>query len=66
MAKKKESKRKPMQVWKLYKAAGGKAERKNRSCPKCGVGVFLATHKDRVTCGKCSYSEFGSKKEENK
>lgn len=33
----------------------GKA--KNKSCPKCGPGVFLADHKDRVSCGKCSYSE---------
>ncbi len=34
---------------------GGKA--KNRSCPKCGPGTFLAEHKDRRTCGKCGYSE---------
>lgn len=33
----------------------GKA--KNRSCPKCGAGTFLAEHKDRRTCGKCNYME---------
>lgn len=64
MAKKKETKKKPMQVWKIYKASGGKVERKNKSCPKCGAGTFLAAHKDRGTCGKCGYCEFISKKEE--
>mgnify|MGYP001573405287 CR=1 FL=1 len=29
-----------------------------KSCPRCGVGVFLAVHKDRVSCGKCKYTEF--------
>ncbi|MBN2067674.1 MAG: 30S ribosomal protein S27ae [Candidatus Diapherotrites archaeon] len=41
----------------LYGSAGEKAERKARFCPKCGPGTFMATHKDRVTCGKCSYTE---------
>jgi len=30
---------------------------KNRSCPKCGPGVFLANHKDRLTCGRCGFME---------
>lgn len=30
---------------------------KNKSCPKCGPGVFMASHKDRVACGKCGYTE---------
>jgi ubiquitin-small subunit ribosomal protein S27Ae len=29
-----------------------------RECPKCGVGVFMAEHKDRFHCGKCGFSEF--------
>ncbi|MCB9358861.1 30S ribosomal protein S27ae [Candidatus Woesearchaeota archaeon] len=33
----------------------GKA--KNRFCPKCGPGVMLADHKDRLYCGKCHYME---------
>ncbi len=33
------------------------SERKARTCPKCGPGVFMATHKDRYHCGKCSYTE---------
>ena len=61
MAKKKEIKKKPMQVWKLYKAASGKVERKNKPCPKCGPGVFLAAHKDRETCGNCGYTDFNKK-----
>lgn len=30
---------------------------KNKSCPKCGPGVFMANHKDRLSCGKCGYTE---------
>ena len=30
-------------------------------CPKCGPGVFMAVHKDRVSCGKCGYTEFNKK-----
>lgn len=37
------------------------AKRKNTFCPKCGVGVFMAQHKDRNSCGKCGYTEFKSK-----
>ncbi len=29
-----------------------------RTCPKCGAGIFMAEHKDRHHCGKCSYTEF--------
>jgi len=38
-----------------------KIKRKNKTCPKCGTGVFMAQHKDRSTCGKCSYTEFNKK-----
>ena len=43
---------------KAYKAGGDKVERTKPACPKCGPGVFMATHKDRVSCGKCGYTEF--------
>jgi small subunit ribosomal protein S27Ae len=39
----------------------GKLERKKKHCPKCGPGVFLAEHADRLACGKCSYTEFKKK-----
>lgn len=35
--------------------------RKAKSCPRCGAGTILAVHKDRVTCGKCHYTEFSKK-----
>ncbi|NTV23403.1 MAG: 30S ribosomal protein S27ae [Nanoarchaeota archaeon] len=34
------------------------AKSKNKTCPKCGAGVFMAEHKNRSSCGKCGYSEF--------
>ena len=43
-----------------YEVSGGKLKRKNKSCPKCGAGVFLAQHKDRVYCGKCNYVEMSN------
>ena len=46
-------KKKSSQKYKLYDQ--GKA--KNKSCPKCGPGVFMAAHKDRLVCGTCSYVE---------
>ena len=47
----------------LYEGSGKELKRKNKSCPKCGRGTFLAAHKNRVTCGKCGYTTFDSKKE---
>ena len=34
-----------------------KAYKKRKSCPKCGAGVFLAEHKNRLSCGRCGYLE---------
>jgi small subunit ribosomal protein S27Ae len=45
----------------LYEVQDGKLVRKREPCPKCGPGVFLAQHKDRVSCGKCGYTEFTRK-----
>lgn len=41
----------------LYEVSEDGIKRKNRFCPKCGDGVFLAKHADRWSCGKCGYSE---------
>ena len=43
---------------KFYQVTESKIERIRRECPRCGKGVFMAVHKDRLTCGKCSYTEF--------
>ena len=43
--------------YKNYEVSGEKVTRKNQPCPKCGTGIFLAAHKDRQTCGKCSYMQ---------
>jgi len=50
------SKHKKSQIWVKYK------DGKPRFCPRCGPGCILAKHKDRVTCGKCAYSEKQVKK----
>ena len=55
--KKKVKPKKPSEKWKKYKLEGDKVVRE-RSCPRCGPGVFL---KDRLYCGKCQYTEFHAK-----
>ncbi|MBA3046025.1 MAG: 30S ribosomal protein S27ae [Candidatus Thermoplasmatota archaeon] len=45
----------------LYEIKDDKLIRKRKHCPKCGDGVFLAEHKNRVTCGSCRYTEFRKK-----
>jgi len=51
----------------FFKVEGDKIKRIRKHCPKCGPGVFIAEHKDRVSCGQCGYTEFksGGKKEQN-
>jgi len=44
--------------WNLYEKAGDKLTRKNRTCPKCGSGTFMAKHANREFCGQCGYTEF--------
>ncbi|ADN34877.1 Ribosomal protein S27a [Methanolacinia petrolearia DSM 11571] len=41
-----------------YKVEDDKAVTEKKHCPRCGPGVFMAEHKDRVSCGKCGYTEF--------
>ena len=43
-----------------YTIEGDKIIRE-RSCPRCGPGIFLMNSQGRVYCGKCHYSEFESK-----
>jgi len=49
--------KKSYSVHSMYEVSGDKLTRKNKTCPKCGPGVFMANHKDRLSCGKCNYSE---------
>jgi len=52
------AKRPSPQVWKFYKIENGKLIRLRKFCPRCGSGVYLAQHQDRLACGKCGYTEF--------
>ncbi|MBI2667691.1 30S ribosomal protein S27ae [Candidatus Woesearchaeota archaeon] len=56
MPKKKRKNKISSKVWTKYKVEGDKLIR-NKTCPKCGPGMFLANHKDRLYCGNCHYVE---------
>ncbi len=43
---------------KFFKVEGNKVTTTKKYCPRCGPGVMMADHKDRVSCGKCGYTEF--------
>ena len=45
----------------LYKLDGEKLVRSRNICPRCGPGVFMADHGDRLACGKCGYTEWKQK-----
>lgn len=62
MAKKVKRKKPAKKLYLLYEKKGDTVERKNRFCPKCGPGVFLAKHSNRYHCGKCNYVEFVKEK----
>ena len=51
-----------------YKIEGDKIVSKAKSCPRCGLGVFLMKASNRLYCGRCHYTEFLSseKKVEDK
>jgi small subunit ribosomal protein S27Ae len=58
---KKPHKNKPTgQKWKKYKIEAGKLIRE-KTCPRCGPGIFLMHGKNRLYCGKCHYTTFESK-----
>jgi small subunit ribosomal protein S27Ae len=41
-----------------YQVKDGRIALTKPNCPKCGPGVFLGTHANRKSCGKCGYTEF--------
>jgi len=55
--KKKHINKPTSQKWKMYKISGDTITRE-RFCPRCGPGIFLAKDKNRLFCGKCKYTEF--------
>lgn len=58
---KKPHKNKPTsEKYRHYKVSGDSIT-KAKFCPRCGAGIFLAQHKDRLHCGKCNYTEFTKK-----
>ncbi len=56
MANKKKARknRKVVKMSSLYE----QGKPKNKTCPKCGPGVFMASHNNRHSCGKCGFTEF--------
>jgi ubiquitin-small subunit ribosomal protein S27Ae len=56
---KKKHKNKPIsKKYSKYKIEGDKIVSKERSCPRCGPGIFLAKGKGRLYCGRCHFTEF--------
>ena len=47
-----------MAIHEYYKITGDSVKREKNFCPRCGDGVFLAEHANRVSCGRCGYTEF--------
>jgi small subunit ribosomal protein S27Ae len=47
---------------KLWEVKDGKVVRLNRTCPRCGEGVYLARHYNRNSCGSCGYTTFSGQK----
>jgi ubiquitin-small subunit ribosomal protein S27Ae len=41
-----------------YTIEGDKIIRKEKTCPRCGPGVFLMKASNRSYCGRCHYTEF--------
>jgi len=42
----------------LYKVEGDKVARLRPTCERCGLGYFMADHKDRYTCGHCGFTRY--------
>jgi small subunit ribosomal protein S27Ae len=47
--------------WKIYEVEGDKITRRKQSCPRCGEGIFMAEHSDRLSCGACGYTVWKEK-----
>jgi small subunit ribosomal protein S27Ae len=58
---KSKSKHRNVQIWKKYRVEAGKALMAGKWCPRCGPGVSMAQHRDRIACGRCGYAELEKK-----
>jgi small subunit ribosomal protein S27Ae len=56
-SKRKKENRPTSKKYKFYKIEGDVLKRE-KSCPRCGPGIFLMNAKDRMYCGKCHWTEF--------
>ena len=43
--------------WSKYSVEDGTLVRKAEFCPEFGPGIFLASHSDRKTCGRCGFTQ---------
>jgi len=58
--KKKTTNKKTSKRYAMYKVDGDKVTRE-RCCPRCGPGIFLAGGLGRHYCGRCHFTEFDKK-----
>jgi small subunit ribosomal protein S27Ae len=56
--KKKHEKKKKGEYYTLKEE---RIEKRKPFCPRCGAGVFMAEHKNRLSCGRCGFTEWKSK-----
>ena len=42
----------------MYKIEGDKIVSREKTCPRCGPGVFVMRTDNRIYCGKCRYTEY--------
>lgn len=61
--KKKHKNKPPSKRFKKYKVVDGKIWRE-RSCPRCGPGIFLSIGQGRRYCGRCHLTEFEKRSKE--
>jgi len=57
-ASKAQKKKEERGVHALYKIEGEKVTRLRPTCERCGLGYFMANHKDRYTCGHCGFTRY--------
>jgi small subunit ribosomal protein S27Ae len=56
-SKRKGKNRPTSKKYKFYKIEGNILKRE-KTCPRCGPGIFLMKADNRLYCGKCHWTEF--------